>query len=92
MPRPFYEEDEDVDVLDEIVPTKSLIVYNDDVNSFQHVIQTLVSVCKHSHQQAEQCTYIIHYKGKCSVKQGEEEELINMKRLINGVGIDAKVI
>ena len=69
--RPTYEQDEDVDVLDQIEPTKSLVVYNDDHNSFEKVIITLMQVCKHTLAQAEQCTTIIHYKGKCSVKQGE---------------------
>jgi ATP-dependent Clp protease adaptor protein ClpS len=52
-------------VLEELVEHKDLIVYNDDVNTFDHVIDSLISVCKHEIEQAEQCTYIIHYKGKC---------------------------
>ena len=47
-----------------------LVVFNDDINTFEHVIDTLVDVCEHSPEQAEQCTIIIHHTGKCSVKEG----------------------
>ena len=47
-----------------------IILYNDDVNTFEHVIKTLIDVCDHTPQQAEQCSLIVHYKGKCSVKSG----------------------
>jgi len=46
-----------------------IIVYNDDVNTFDHVIETLIRVCDHTPEQAEQCSLIIHYNGKCTVKQ-----------------------
>lgn len=52
-----------------------LIVWNDDVNTFDHVIQSLVEICEHTREQAEQCSLIIHFKGKCSVKRGEFEKL-----------------
>lgn len=52
-----------------------IIVYNDEVNTFDHVIKTLIEVCEHTPEQAEQCTLIIHYKGKCSVKRGSYDEL-----------------
>ena len=45
-----------------------IILYNDDVNTFDHVIRTLIEVCEHTPEQAEQCSLIVHYKGKCSVK------------------------
>ncbi len=54
---------------------KSLVLYNDDVNTFDHVIKALVEICGHDSYQAEQCTMIVHYKGECSVKEGEREEL-----------------
>jgi len=62
-------------LVEELVEKKDLIVYNDDVNTFDHVIESLVKVCKHQMIQAEQCTWIIHYKGKCQVKRGEYDEL-----------------
>ena len=69
-----------------------LIVFNDEVNTFEHVIDTLIDVCKHDTYQAEQCTYIIHYNGKCSVKEGEFDKLIAMSNNINSRGINATVI
>jgi ATP-dependent Clp protease adaptor protein ClpS len=68
-----------------------LVVYNDDVNTFEHVINTLIRVCNHSNEQAEQCTYIIHFKGKCSVKKGSFEELVPMRQGIVNAGINAEI-
>ncbi|MFC2186986.1 ATP-dependent Clp protease adaptor ClpS [Peijinzhouia sedimentorum] len=76
----------------ELVDDKELVVFNDEVNTFDHVIDTLIKVCKHSKHQAEQCTLIIHYKGKCSVKKGTEEELVPMKEAILDAGINAAVL
>lgn len=59
-----------------------LVVYNDDVNTFEHVINTLIEVCGHHPHQAEQCTLIIHYKGKCTVKTGSFDELAPMRNAI----------
>jgi ATP-dependent Clp protease adaptor protein ClpS len=52
-----------------------LILFNDEVNSFDYVIETLVEVCEHEPFQAEQCTFIAHYNGKCPVKSGSFNEL-----------------
>ena len=78
-------------VLEELVEYKDLIVYNDDVNTFDHVIDSLIAVCKHEVEQAEQCTYIIHYKGKCQVKRGEYEELEAMCVALHDCGISADI-
>ena len=60
-----------------------IILYNDDINTFDHVIETLINVCGHTPLQAEQCTLIVHYKGKCSVKSGTLIDLKpRLKRLI----------
>ena len=64
-----------------------IILYNDDFNTFDHVIQTLISVCDHTPVQAEQCTLIVHYKGKCSVKSGT---LIDLKPRLKKM-VDAKL-
>lgn len=53
----------------------TLIVWNDDFNTFDHVIDCLIKYCGHSSEQAEQCTISIHYKGKCDVKKGDEKTL-----------------
>ncbi|HMT97568.1 MAG TPA: ATP-dependent Clp protease adaptor ClpS [Ferruginibacter sp.] len=60
----------------------SLIVWNDDINTFDWVIETLVEVCQHSPVQAEQCSLIIHYNGKCEVKKGDWDFLEAMKDAI----------
>ena len=76
----------------EITEVKDLLVYNDDFNTFEHVIDTLIRVCKHSAEQAEQCTLLIHHKGKCKVKEGSYEELNPMREAICNAGIDAKIV
>lgn len=94
--QPFEENDwsTNVDVLEEVVDTDvhNLVVFNDDVNSFDHVIATLIDVCAHTPEQAEQCTLLIHYKGKCSVKNGSWEELVPMRNEICRRGINAEVL
>lgn len=87
-------EQELVEVLEaiEITEVKDLVVFNDDVNTFEYVIETLIKVCKHTPEQAEQCTLLIHYKGKCAVKNGSYEELTPMREAICERGIDAKII
>jgi len=69
-----------------------LVVFNDDVNTFEHVINVLIKVCNHTHEQAEQCTLIIHYKGKCSVKKGSKTELKPMCEAILDAGIQATIL
>ncbi|AFM05790.1 hypothetical protein Fleli_3470 [Bernardetia litoralis DSM 6794] len=68
-----------------------LIVFNDEVNTFDNVIEALVDVCEHSAAQAEQCTLIIHFKGKCSVKEGSWNDLVPMRNAICDRGISAEV-
>lgn len=70
--------DFDVNVLDTHEFPFNLIVWNDDVNSFDWVIDTLIEVCNHEQEQAEQCTMLIHYKGKCIVKNGDYDTLKQM--------------
>jgi ATP-dependent Clp protease adaptor protein ClpS len=54
---------------------RSLILINDDVHTFDYVIEALIDVCKHTHQQATQCTMLVHYKGSCDVKKGSYKKL-----------------
>ena len=63
----------ETNVLDEEI--HNLILWNDDVNTFDWVIECLVEICGHSDEQAEQCALFIHYKGKYGVKRGTFEEL-----------------
>ena len=83
--------EEQVEVNSELNSGKNLIIYNDDINTFDHVIDSLVKVCKHEIIQAEQCTWIIHYNGKCAVKEGEMDSLLPMRRALSERGIDAKI-
>jgi ATP-dependent Clp protease adaptor protein ClpS len=76
----------------DVADLKNLVVFNDDVNTFDHVIETLVRVCKHTHEQAEQCAMIVHYRGKCTVKHGSLEDLKPMRDAICERGIDARII
>jgi ATP-dependent Clp protease adaptor protein ClpS len=81
----------ETDVLVDVEHPFHLIVWNDDVNTFEWVIETLMEICKHSYEQAEQCAYIIHYKGKYSVKEGAYDELKPMCEAITERGISATV-
>jgi ATP-dependent Clp protease adaptor protein ClpS len=68
-----------------------LVVHNDDVNTFDHVINTLVRVCKHSDEQAQQCALIIHFKGKCTVKTGPLEKLEPQCLALLDAGLQATI-
>ncbi|MDX5321651.1 MAG: ATP-dependent Clp protease adaptor ClpS [Bacteroidota bacterium] len=68
-----YEEDVLLDEL--LTETRKLVLYNDDVNTFDHVIECLMDICKHEMHQAEQCALLVHFKGKAIVKEGEEDTL-----------------
>jgi ATP-dependent Clp protease adaptor protein ClpS len=85
--KPIYEED--TDVLTTLDEPYSLIVWNDEVNTFEWVIETLVEVCGHTAEQAEQCAYIIHFQGKYAVKQGSYDDLKPQCDAITDRGIGA---
>jgi ATP-dependent Clp protease adaptor protein ClpS len=70
---------------------KNLIIYNDDFNTFDHVIDALVKVCEHNPIQAEQCTWIIHHSGKCQVKRGEYDRLEPLCTALLDRGITATI-
>jgi ATP-dependent Clp protease adaptor protein ClpS len=86
-----YQEQFETDVLtiEETLETKNLIIHNDEVNTFDWVIESLVAVCKHSLEQAEQCAILIHTKGKYAVKEGSFQVLKPMKEAIaeRGIGV-----
>ena len=71
---------------------RDLVVFNDEVNTIDNVIEALIKVCSHSPEQAEQCTLIIHHKGKCAVKGGSFEELVPMRQAICDRGISAEIL
>ncbi len=95
----FYKEDIDsdiavADITESITDTATpyqLILWNDDVNSFDWVIATLMEVCGHTEDQAEQCAMIIHFKGKYGVKNGDYDTLKPMCNTVNDRGINATI-
>jgi ATP-dependent Clp protease adaptor protein ClpS len=68
-----------------------LILYNDDINTFEHVIKSLVEVCGHDTVQAEQCAMIVHFKGSCEVKTDKAEILNSMSKSLNAKGLHSRV-
>jgi len=82
---------EEVDLLTSLDEPHSLIVWNDEVNTFQWVIETLIEVCGYTQEQAEQCSYIIHFQGKYAVKQGSYDELKPLCDAITDRGIGATI-
>lgn len=82
---------EDADVLTLTEDPCHLVVWNDEVNTFEWVIETLIEVCGHSFEQAEQCSYIIHHNGKYAVKNGTYDDLRPLCEAITERGINATV-
>jgi ATP-dependent Clp protease adaptor protein ClpS len=75
----------------DLMNENEIILYNDDVNTFDHVINTLISVCDHTLEQAEQCSLIVHYKGKCSVKTGSYSDLKPICTELLQAGLSAEI-
>ena len=84
-------EDAFTETLLDLMHTYNLIVWNDNTNTFEWVIESLIEICGHRHEQAEQCAYIIHYQGKYAVKNGDYETLKPMREAITGRGINATI-
>lgn len=70
---------------------RKLILYNDDVNLFDYVVDKLMEVCGHTPEQAEQCALIAHYKGLCVVKTGNLEEMQMLKQQLISKGLQADI-
>ncbi|MCR9228386.1 MAG: ATP-dependent Clp protease adaptor ClpS [Flavobacteriaceae bacterium] len=83
---------EGVLVEEEITNEHEIVLFNDDVNTFDHVITTLINVCEHTPEQAEQCSLIVHYKGKCTVKTGEYAFLEPKCSKLLQAGLSAEII
>ena len=83
---------EDVDILEQEVNQHEIVLFNDEVNTFDFVIDSLISVCEHTLEQAEQCTYLVHYKGKCAVKTGEYDELKSKCTELLNRGLSAEIV
>ena len=89
--QPQWETDSSVDVLEQEAKKYQIIVFNDDVNTFDWVIESLVDVCDHTPEQAEQCAILIHYKGKCEVLTGAYEDLKPRCSELLNRGISAEI-
>ncbi len=89
--KPDTSSNEELDVLTEEAINLSLVVWNDEVNTFEWVIDTLMDICGHQREQAEQCTLLIHLKGKCAVKNGSYETLKPQRDAITDRLINATI-
>lgn len=93
--KPFYSQQVEVEEkvsFETLLGHKSeLILFDDDFNTFDFVIDTLVELCDHSIEQAEQCTLLVHYKGKCAVKLGSKEELKPICSAMGDRGLTAQI-
>lgn len=83
---------EKVAVLEQVGINNEIVVFNDDVNTFDHVIDTLVRVCNHTSEQAEQCAILIHYKGQCTVKTGPIDKLKPQCTSLLEAGLSAEIM
>ncbi len=83
--------EEEVDISELLADTKKLVIYNDDVNTFDFVIDCLIEICKHDSLQAEQLTLFIHYKGKAIVKEGDFDKLKPMCTALADRGLSAVI-
>lgn len=77
---------------EETVKQSEIVLFNDEVNTFDHVIETLISVCDHTPEQAEQCSLIVHHNGKCTVKTGEYTDLKPRCSKLLQAGLSAEIV
>ncbi len=82
------------EILEEVIDQQhsEIVLYNDDVNTFDHVIDTLIATCEHTPVQAEQCAMLVHYKGKCTVKTGVYKELEPKCSKLLQAGLSAEIV
>ena len=83
--------EQDIEILELLNSQKSILLYNDEVNTFDHVIDSLCKYCDHDTVQAEQCAWIVHNNGKCMVKKGSYEELKPICNALTDEGLSAKI-
>jgi ATP-dependent Clp protease adaptor protein ClpS len=83
--QPFY------DASNENEAVRLLILHNDEINTFDHVINSLIQICRHDSAQAEQCAFLTHYKGKCDIKSGTYPELAPMRSALLDRGLQVTI-
>lgn len=76
----------------QVAVNHEIVLYNDDVNTFDHVIECLIKYCDHAAEQAEQCAILVHYKGKCTVKTGSIDELKPQCTALLESGLSAEIV
>lgn len=81
------EEEEEVKVEDILSYPYALIIHNDDYNSFDHVIDSLIKICKHTYEQASQIAHLVHYTGKCDAKRGDKPTIEKMHSKLKSLGL-----
>jgi len=74
------------------ITESQLILHNDDHNSFEHVEDCLIQVCKHTSEQAQQCALIVHNNGKCSVMHGPMEDLVSSANKLKSLGLSVEIV
>lgn len=77
---------------EEVLEQNEIVLYNDNVNTFDHVIDSLINACDHTSEQAEQCSLIVHYKGKCTVKTGDYDDLEPRCSKLLQAGLSAEIV
>ncbi len=77
---------------EEVLKQNEIVLFNDDVNTFDHVIDTLIYACEHTSEQAEQCALLVHYKGKCTVKTGSYDDLEPRCSKLLQAGLSAEIV
>ena len=90
QPAPQHEYDEEL--LTEYADLYQIMLYNDDYNTFDYVIDLLMEVCEHTYEQAEQCATLVHFSGKCHVKEGSYEDLLPRCSRLTQAGLTAEIL
>jgi ATP-dependent Clp protease adaptor protein ClpS len=83
---------EELLIEEEVIKQNEIVLFNDDVNTFDHVIDTLIYACDHVPEQAEQCAILVHYKGKCTVKTGSYDDLEPRCSKLLQAGLSAEIV
>jgi len=89
--KPHTHQDEELLLAEDLSQEHNLVLYNDEVNTFDFVIDSLIEVCRHDRIQAEQCTYLVHYRGRCAVKDGSFDRLRPMCDALLDRGLTANI-
>jgi ATP-dependent Clp protease adaptor protein ClpS len=84
--------EEEISIAEKESNENQIVLYNDEVNTFDHVINTLIHACEHTPEQAEQCSLIVHFNGKCTVKTGSYDELEPRCTMLLNAGLSAEII